>query len=234
MTNGNSTPVGAGAEENPIVLFGTGAYARRLRYYLHHDSTHRVAAFTVHREFLTVPEVDGVKVIPFEEIEAFFPPERYPMFVAVGYSRMNRVRAEIFEQARRKGYGFVTYVDSGVRLWDTVTTGRNCCVMVGSVLAPDVHVGDDVMIGGANAIGHNVAIHEHAFVTSGTVIGGFVQVGAYSVIGLGAVIRDGVHVAPRTMVGMGAVITHDTREGEVYKAPAAELSRVPSSRLRDL
>ena len=66
----------------PVVIFGTGDFARVASVYLAKDSPHEVAAFTVHRQYLTEPTLLGKPVVPFEELLDRYPPDRYAMLVA--------------------------------------------------------------------------------------------------------------------------------------------------------
>ena len=79
-------------------------------FYFRHDSSHRVVAHTVTSESLTTTDFFGVPVVPFEEIAERYPPDECGFFVAIGYSRVNRNRREIFEKARALGYRMVGYV----------------------------------------------------------------------------------------------------------------------------
>jgi len=47
-----------------------------------------------------------------EDVEKRFPPTSHQMFIALGYSKVNALRAEKFRQAQAKGYHLVSYVSS--------------------------------------------------------------------------------------------------------------------------
>ena len=67
--------------------------------------------------------MSGLPLIDFEAVEREFPPAQCQMFVAVGYARMNQLRAQKYAEAKRRGYPLVSYVSSrctnltGVRRW---------------------------------------------------------------------------------------------------------------------
>ena len=64
-----------------VVIFGVKDFASLAHFYLRHDSSHRVVAFTVHREFLPAErEFEGLPVVPLEELETTYPPDRYSAF----------------------------------------------------------------------------------------------------------------------------------------------------------
>ena len=64
-----------------------------------------------------------------EDLPALYPPAEFSMFIAVGYRRMNRFRAERYEQARTMGYELITHVSPRASTWPGLEVGDNCLVM---------------------------------------------------------------------------------------------------------
>src|SRR5271167_4401263 len=95
-----------------IVVFGIGDAGRLAHYYFERDSEHDVAAFTVDREYAKESTFLGLPVVEFEKIADAYPPSKHKMFVAVGYSKMNQVRAAKYFRAKELGYELVSYVSS--------------------------------------------------------------------------------------------------------------------------
>ena len=107
-----------------VVIFGTSVFAEIVYFYLTHDSPNQVIAFTVHEKFMDKKKFLGLPVVPFETIEKKYPPEKYTMFIAVGYQKMNKPRAKIFREAKNKGYKLLTYVNSKVTKWGKLDIGE--------------------------------------------------------------------------------------------------------------
>jgi sugar O-acyltransferase (sialic acid O-acetyltransferase NeuD family) len=204
------------AEGKPVVIFGTGDFARIACVYLEEDSPHEVVAFTVSKPFLDDRQLLGREVVAFEDIADRFPPDRHAMFVAVGFSRVNQARADIYEQAKAMGYELISYVSSKAQRIGPVTLGDNTFVFEQNVLQPFVTIGSDVVLWSGNHIGHDSSIGDHCFIASHVVISGNVTVGPYCFIGVNATLRDGVTIAPRCVIGAGALIMKDTEEGAVH------------------
>jgi sugar O-acyltransferase (sialic acid O-acetyltransferase NeuD family) len=217
-----------------VVLFGTGDFARVASVYLAKDSPYDVVAFTVHEAFLKQPDLLGKPVAPFERLEELYPPDRYAMFVAIGFSRINKARAEIYDACKAKGYELISYINSKAVHWGEITYGDNCFVFENNVLQPFVRLGNDVILWSGNHVGHDATIGDHCFITSHTVISGNVQVGPYCFIGVNATLRDGVKIGAESVIGAGALVLQDLPPMAVCKGTAAEVSRVPSNRLKGL
>jgi sugar O-acyltransferase (sialic acid O-acetyltransferase NeuD family) len=201
----------------PIVLFGIGDFARVAAHYLTVDSPHDVAAFTVHERFLpSPPELRGLPVIPFERLEEQHPPDTYAMFVAIGFSRVNRARAEIYEECAAREYELISYVNSRTSHWGETEIGANTFIFENNVIQPFVKIGNNVILWSGNHIGHDSTIGDHVFIASHAVVSGNCTIGPHCFVGVNATFRDGVTVAPHCVIGASAVIMRDTQEGEVY------------------
>src|SRR5262245_18039456 len=114
---------------NELVIFGTGQIAELAHFYFSHDSTCRVAAFTVDGEFLREDKFCGLPVVPFDSVQTAFPAERYRMFVAVSYSGLNRLRQEKFTAARQSGYSLASYLSSRATTWPGFQVRDNCFIL---------------------------------------------------------------------------------------------------------
>ena len=207
-----------------VVLFGTGDFAQVALEYLRRDSPHDVVAFTVHERYIEAPELLGVPVVPFERLEETHPPSDYAMFVAIGFSRVNKARRELYEECKRRGYELISYVNSKAISWDELDLGDNCFVFEANVIQPFVRIGSNVIIWSGNHIGHHVRIGDHCFVASHAVVSGGVTIGEETFVGVNATFRDGVTIAPRCVIGAGALIMKDTVEGGGYSVRGAEPS----------
>lgn len=210
-----------------VVLFGNARFAETNHFYLTHDSPHDVVAFTVDGAHVREPELLGRPVVPFEEITRRYPPDEYLMAIPLGLKRVNQLRAEKFQQARAKGYRFVTYVSSRAATWPDAEIGENCYIYEHAVLKPFARVGSDVIVETGSVVGHHTDIQDHCFLGPNSVILGECIVEPYCIIGANATVREAVTIATGCIIGAGAVITRNTRPGGVYLAPTSE--RLPGS-----
>jgi sugar O-acyltransferase (sialic acid O-acetyltransferase NeuD family) len=214
------------------VIFGSGDFARIAERYLDLDSEHEVVAFSVHSEYVDRDELNGRPVVAFEELAERHPPGDVSMMVAIGFSKVNRARAAVYEECKTLGYELITYVSSKAMFWPDVPIGDNCLVFEANVVQPGVRIGNDVVLWSGNHIGHDVEIGDHCFVASHVVVSGNVAIGHHCFLGVNATIRDGVTIAPRCVIGAGALIMKDTEEGGVYSVAGSEARSVKSWELK--
>lgn len=203
-------------DPKPVVIFGIGDYARIAAHYLAVDSPHEVAAFTVHGSYIEGDELRGTPVVPYEELLETHPPSDYSMLVAIGFSRVNQARAEIYGECKESGYELISYVNSRASQWGEISVGENTFIFEDNVIQPFVTIGNDVVLWSGNHIGHDASIGDHCFIASHVVVSGNVVIGDYCFVGVNATFRDGVKVAPRCVIGASALIMKDTEEGAVH------------------
>jgi sugar O-acyltransferase (sialic acid O-acetyltransferase NeuD family) len=213
------------------VLYGNGQMATFALAVLTHDSPYEVVAFTVDDALITDTTILGLPVVAFEEVERLYPPEDHSAHIAVGFRRVNGVRAEKYSQAKEKGYELLTYVSSQAFKWPDLVIGDNCWILEHTILHPFVTIGNDVYLGSACHIGHNSTIGDHTFMAGLAGLAGGVEVGTHCFFGIHSTVRNGLKIADRCVIGAGATVLRSTRERGVYVAPPATLLPTPSDAL---
>ena len=199
-----------------IIIFGTGDIAQIANYYFKIDSGHEVVAFTVNEAYLNEKEFEGLPIVSFEEINKLHPPEEYKMFIALSYSKMNKIREAKYHEAKEKGYELVSYVSSKCTYLSQYQPGDNCFIFEDNTIQPFVKIGNNVTLWSGNHIGHHSEIDDHNFISSHVVISGHCKIESNCFVGVNSTLAHKVHLAKETLVGAGAIITKDTIEKGVY------------------
>jgi len=207
-----------------LVIFGTGQIGELARYYFEADTEFRPVAFTVDGEFVDEANFMGLPVLPFDELGEAFRPFDAALFVAVGYSGLNRNRRRIFDEATRLGYSLPSYVSSKATIFPDLSSCRNCLILEDNTIQPRVVVGDDVFLWSGNHIGHHSVIEDHCYIASQVVVSGNCRIGEASFIGVNATLHDGVTVGAGSVIAAGALIKRDVEPGSVMTAASARLS----------
>jgi sugar O-acyltransferase (sialic acid O-acetyltransferase NeuD family) len=216
----------------PLVIFGTGQIAELAQFYFENDSDYRVVAFVVDREYIESDSLHGLPVVAADEVSQRFPATSHAAFVAISYARINALRAEKVKRMQELGYRLASYVSSRVTAFPGLEVGENCFILEDNTIQPFARIGHNVTLWSGNHIGHHSSICDDVFISSHVVISGGVEVGARTFIGVNSTIRDHVTIGPRCVIGAGSLIVTDCEADGVYTTPAAERSRVPSSRLK--
>lgn len=213
-----------------LVILGDSAFAEIAYEYFSQDSAYEVVAFAVESAYLKRDLLLGVPVLPLEELEQHYPPERVEFFVAVVYTQLNRLRARLYTSMKARGYRAASYVSPRASVWPNVRLGEHCFIFEDNTLQPFVTLGDNVVLWSGNHIGHHSTIEDHVFIASHAVVSGFCRIGRNSFLGVNCTISNNVTLGPDNWLGPGVLITQDTGADQLYKGEATAAAKVGARR----
>ena len=206
-----------------VILFGIGGGADTAYRYLTKDSKHEVVAYTVDAEFRDRSIHKESPVVDFETVQEVYPPDKYKMFILLSFDGMNELRIRKFEEAKAKGYSFVSYVASNIFRIEDLLVGQNCLILENQNINPDVLIGDNVVMWSGNHIGDRSVVSDHVWISSQVAVGGDVSIGKGCFIGMHSTIGHGVHIGEMNFIGAGAIITKNTQNNAVYVQPSTKV-----------
>lgn len=199
-----------------IIIFGMGEIAQIANYYFGIDSPHEVVAFTLDKEYIKSDTYENKPMVDFNMIKELYPPSEYKMFIALSYSKMNKVREEKYNMAKKLGYKLVSYVSSKCSYMSQYEHGDNCFIFEDNTIQPFVEIGNNVTLWSGNHIGHHSIIKDHNFISSHVVISGSCTVEPNCFLGVNSTIGHKVTIAKETLLGAGSVISKNTEEKSIY------------------
>lgn len=221
-----SNHMGYSDDNRPVVIFGNQLSASLASYCLTHDSTMRVAGFTVDASRQVTDQFEGLPLVAFESLAAFFPPQDYRLLIPMGFVQVNGIRRTRYEQAKQRGYTLANYVSSRASIWPDLLVGDNVLIYEHAIIQPYARVGNNCIIRSGAHVSHHCQLGDHVFVSAEVVLASSCHVGDQAILGVGCVLRDGLRVAERTFVGAGAVLVADTEADAVYVGnPARKASK---------
>ena len=211
-----------------VVIFGTQDFAELAHYYLTNDSEYEVAAFSLTEQYLTDKSFKNLPVVPFETVQETYPPDDFSFFAPMSPRRMNRMREEVYNQIKDKGYDLISYISSRISRFNN-EIGDNCFILEDNTLQPFTNIGNNVVMWSGNHIGHHSTIKDHVFFTSHVVMSGHCVIEDYCFLGVNSTIRDSIQLAEGTLVGQSASVIKNTEEWSIYLGnPAKKLENKPS------
>ncbi len=217
-----------------LIIYGTSPAAIQSHYDFTADSDYEVVAFTAERKALSGETLLGLPVVAFEDIEQIYPPAEYNMFIAVYFNRVNAVRRQKYEEAKRKGYTLANYISSKAIVWPELILGENCMICDGANVRPFTRIGNDTFIMPGAVVGHDVAVGDHCYLAIHAVLLAGSAVESGCVIGANSTILNGVKVAVDCVVSAGAVISKNTKEKGVYTVAEPILQPLGSDKLANV
>lgn len=205
-----------------VVIFGAGDIARLAHFYFTNDSDRRVAAFAVDGEYRSADSFLGLPLVASAELRRLYPPDRFDVFVAMSYAKMNTLRRAKFEEMTTLGYSCPTYISTRCTYLAKDPPGANCFILEDNTVQPFVRIGENVTLWSGNHIGHDSVIGSHCFISSHVVVSGHVSIGEACFIGVNATLRNSIRIGDRTLIGAGATIMKDTEPDSAYLGPRSQ------------
>lgn len=210
-----------------LIIVGTGEFGQIAYEYFTFDSYYEVVGFAVESKYKDKDKLYEKPVVEFERIKEYYPPEKYDVFVAITYPKLNRARTRIFHQVKEMGYHCASYISSHAFVWHNVEIGENTFIFEDNTIQFHAKIGDNVILWSGNHIGHGSVIEDHCWFTSHDVISGFCHVGKSCFIGVNVSVGDRVTIAEDVVLGAGSVTVKDLPEkGRVYiGSPAKPINK---------
>lgn len=216
-----------------VVVFGNGQVAEVAYFYLTQDSEHEVVGFTVDKDYMNKQSFWGLPVVPFEDIEKYYPPSLYNIFIPIPYTKLNKLREERYLDAKKRGYQFISYISSKAIYYGTCV-GENCFILENNVIQPFVEIGNNVILWSGNHIGHHSKIEDHCFLASHIVVSGSVTIESHCFIGVNATIRDNIVIGKQSIIGAGTLVLNDIPDKSVLIGNKTEPRGIKSNSIRQI
>lgn len=213
-----------------LVIVGGSAFAEVAYEYFSNDSEYEVVAFSVERKYIAETTLFGVPVIPFEELEHYYPPADHRVFVGIVYTALNRLRTRLYLASKAKGYTMASYISPRAFVWRNCEIGEHCFIFEHNVIQPFVKIGNNVILWSGNHIGHHSVIKDNCFISSQVVVSGFCSIGENCFMGVNSTVANNITIARDNFIGAGVLIQNNTEGGRVYQNKGAQPATVGSLR----
>lgn len=217
-----------------LLIFGIGKIAEVVHYYASKECGFDVAAFCVNKQYLNTEDFQKLPVVSFETIESTHPPDKYDMFIAVGYHDLNKLREDKCKEAIGKGYQLVSVVSPLTNLPSNVEYGWNCFIMPPAIVHPCVQIKNNVFIWSGAMVGHHSVIEDNCWLTSCCNISGNVQMGANTFVAVNATVGHSAIIGKNCFLGANTLVTKNLEDGKVVIAESQKPLRLTSSQFLKL
>jgi sugar O-acyltransferase (sialic acid O-acetyltransferase NeuD family) len=209
-----------------VVIVGTGETAAVVFEYLSDDTPHRVVAFSAEREVITADSYYDLPVVPFEDLAAAYPATRNRLFIAISVTQLNQLRQRLYHAIKAAGFSCVSYVSSYASVAPDVAIGENVMVQENVTLQYGARVGENTFLASGTSVGYRSVIGPDCFTGPHATVGDSCSVGRGSFLGAASCLADGCSAGENCVVGAGAVVTKDALSRHVYLGnPARPVAR---------
>lgn len=213
-----------------LIIVGDSDFAQIAFEYFTHDSSYKVDAFVVERDYRTRDMLFGLPVVDLENIADNYNPSKYEVFIAVTYTQLNRVRTRLYHKVKSLGYKIASYVSSKAFIWQNVKYGENIFIFENNVIQPFAELGNNIILWSGNHIGHHSVINDNCFISSHVVLSGHCIVKENCFLGVNSTVANNVTIASDNWISPNSLITKDTEENKIYSSNNSIPSAVPAKK----
>jgi len=128
------------------------------------------------------------------------------VIVAIGD---NRTRAHLFESVQAQGEQIVNAIHPAAVLAPDVRLGEGVMICAGVVVNTGTVIGDNVILNTGCTVDHHNHIGNHVHIAPGVHLGGDVTIGEGTLVGIGASVIPQRTVGAWSVIGAGSVVTKD-------------------------
>ena len=201
-----------------IIIFGTGDFARLLKYYLDEDDDREVVCFTANASNITENTFRGLPVVPFEEIEKTYSAEEHEILLAIGNARMNDIRKRIFLECKEKGYTIASFFHSSSKLHN-LEYGEGNIILEDCLFYPFAKIGNGNLFWDHVIVSHDCTIGDFNTFSGSADMAGYVTVGNNGYFGKQCLLNDGIQVGNYVLVGACGYAKKNLKDYEIIAAP---------------
>ena len=215
-----------------VVIFGASMAAEVARTYLEAHTEHRIVGFTVDAAYMTSDRFCDLPVVPWDEIDRVFPPDRVELLGPVSYQRMNQIRRDRFLEGKARGYRYTSFVHPDCRVYaDEI--GEHCFILGQTVIEPRARIGSNVIIWGGCYIAHHCVIGDHTFLSGQVGVAGGTHIGECCFLGGKVGVAERLVIGDRCLLSFGTNVTTNLPPGSVVvRGRKDRIARLPSSRMQ--
>lgn len=191
-----------------LVIVGIGKTADFIYEFVCHHRLYNVIGFAVNLSYIkdNTQTFKGLPVYALETIKKDLAHNKFKVFVAVMWHKLNSDRKSLFEYCESNGFEMASLVSPNAVIMRNAKYGKNCYIGDFTILKPGVFVEDDCYFLGNNIVGEYSHVEKHVFMAFQSVTGGYVRIGTQSFIGMHATVNEHTVVGDKCIIGSGVTI----------------------------
>ena len=194
-----------------LIIFGTGFFAKTCRKYFDRFSDYRF------QNFIFDNDSEGTEdFVHIDMVKKSYPPDKYKVFIAVGYTNMNTVREKYFKVFKDFGYEFASFVHPNVVWWNDTNIGPNSFIFENNVVQSNCRILDNVVLWSGNHVGHDTTIDCNSWITCHVVIYSNVHIGRNCFVGSNSNIKDDLKIGNFNFIGAGSNVWQSSEDYSFY------------------
>ena len=203
-----------------LLLIGAYTVAKEIKEFVEKYKLFDIIGYSVNQRFIKDETIDGLPVIPLEEIEHHIS-KKTKLYMAISWGqRLNQVRKDIYNDLKSKGYSFANLI-SPLAVIMTDDIGEGNLFYEFSYIGHGVKIGNNNEFRAFCTIGHYTTVGSHNHFSKCTV-GGKANIGDCNFVGMQAVLYNRISVGNKNFIGACSIVKKDLTSFNLIAAKESE------------
>lgn len=164
----------------------------------------------------------GLPIYSFSKALEVFGKDHLEFIIAIGEPA---IKERIFKKLCDMDCAITNLIHPDVSVARSFCCGKGLVFHKGSSTPTSSAFGNNVLVQGLAAMGHNLVLGDNVTISSLAFVAGDVTVGKNTYIGPSSCIRNGITIGENAIIGMGAVVTKDVPDNAVVYGNPAKVMR---------
>jgi len=216
-------------DNEKVYLFGAGQIGEAIRDFIVYENLMSFGGFVVHSSHMTEEYQSRSDVFSIEQLAP-----GSQVFVALGYNKMNDVRADVFLEMQNRGMKSVSLVSRKANISGSCQYGKNVLIMEHNNIQSSVQIDDNTLLWSGNHVGHHSKLGRNVFMSSHCVVSGNTTIGQNTFMGVNSSIADNVKIGDYNLIDMSAIVKNDTENFTYVKSIASDCISLSEKKLKRL
>lgn len=209
----------------PIIVIGGGGHSRVLIDMILMKSS-SILGFTDVDQQLHNSPIQGVRYLGDDNEVYKYSPADILLVNAIGSIGSTKMRKQIYETFKSKGYSFASCIHPSAIISSEVILAEGVQIMAGTIIQTGSQIGVNTIINTRSSVDHGCVISPHVHVAPGVTLSGGVRIGTGAHIGSGSTVIQEVCLHEFCIIGAGAVVLEDVPAHRTYVGvPAKEVRK---------
>ena len=204
-----------------IVILGDTEFAEEL-YQVMIAEGKDVIAFSVDKQYMKSDTFCRLPMLPFENIEDCIDMKNVEVVLALGYSQMNNIRKNKYEECKQRHFQIATFCSERAFIY-TKSIGEGTIIMPSAYVGPSVEIGVCNVFRGKISIPHHNIVGDYNWFAAGCTLGGGAKIGNNCFLGLCTTVRNSISLANYTFTAANSYLHRNTVEGGAYMGMPAKI-----------
>lgn len=188
-----------------LIIFGNTDYACRIYYLFRDYCDYDIIGFCIDKEYKKDDILENLPVYDTDYVINNFNPDDYLLHIAIGYSKLNRIKEEKYNFFKNLGYSFANFIHPTAVIEKNVILGDNLFIGAFAYINYNAVIHNNVYIGNFSLIEHHCVIESNCYISSSK-IAGYTVIKQNCFLGMNSAIRDKISIGEYSIIGMGCSI----------------------------